>query len=253
MIDTHCHINFPQYDEDRSELIERAVAAGVDTMIIPGTTLETCASAIALAEQYENIYAAAGIHPTDVSDVDEETFLAIDTLLDHPKVVALGEVGMDFYHDATLQDKQRECMERFVDMACVKKKPLIIHNRDSEDAMSAFLESVTLYSKPGVFHCFAGNQDFAKIVLDHGFYISFTGIVTFKNAKELQAVAEYVPLDRILLETDSPYLTPQPFRGRRNEPAYTQYVGEKIAELKGISVEEVDRVTTDNARSLFQI
>lgn len=251
MIDTHCHINFPQYDDDRAELIERAMTAGVDTMIIPGTTLETCASAIALAEQYDNIYAAAGIHPTDVADVTEETFEALDPLLDHPRVVALGEVGMDFYHDATLQTKQRECMERFVSMAKDKEKPLIIHNRDSEEAMAEFLDSVTLYERPGVFHCFAGDVDFARVVLDHGFYISFTGIVTFKNAKELQAVAEYVPLDRILLETDSPYLTPHPFRGRRNEPAYTRYVGEKIAELKGLSVDEVDRMTTQSAKNLF--
>lgn len=251
MIDTHCHINFETYHEDFDQVLSRAQAAGVKAMLIPGTTLETCRSAIALAEKYDHIFAAAGIHPTDVAEVDEETYQQLDVLLQHPKVLALGEVGMDLFHDATLKSKQAECMHRFVAMAKAHDVPLIIHNRDSEEEMSAFLSSAELRAQAGVFHCFAGDTNFAQIVLDHGFYISFTGIVTFKNAKVLQDVARYVPLDRILLETDSPYLTPHPHRGTRNEPAYTRLVAEKIAELKSCSLDEVIAVTTRNAQALF--
>ncbi len=251
MIDTHCHINFEMYDQDRDHLLKRAFQAGVEKILIPGTTLETCTSAIAMAEKYDYIYAAVGIHPTDVFDVTEETYAALDRLLDHPKVKALGEVGMDLYHDDSLKKKQHECMHSFVEMAKVKDKPLIIHNRDSEEEMEAFLKSVNLRDPAGVFHCFVGDKEFARVVLDHEFYISFTGIVTFKNAKTLQEVARYVPLNRMVLETDSPFLTPHPFRGGRNEPAYTRLVAEKIAELKGIDFAEVDEVTTHNAQTLF--
>jgi TatD DNase family protein len=181
MIDSHCHINFPQYDEDRDATIQRAFDTGIDIIINPGTTIKTSKSAIALAAQYDNIYAAAGIHPTDVAEVNAQTYTDLESLLDHPKVVALGEIGMDFYHDATLKDKQIACMNRFVAMAKEKKKPLIIHNRESNEAMVDFLKDVDLFERPGVFHCFAGDEALARVVLDHGFYISFTGIVTFKN------------------------------------------------------------------------
>ena len=251
MIDTHCHINFDTYNANRNEVLERAYKSGVERLVIPGTNWQTCCSAIALAENHKEIYAAVGIHPTDVADVDESTYQNIERGLNHAKVVALGEVGMDLYHDSSLKKKQIECMYRFVDLAKSKDKPLIIHNRDSQVAMKHFLESVTLRSRAGVFHCFSGDIDFAQFVIDKGFYISFTGVITFKNAQLLQKVAQYVPLDRILLETDSPFLTPHPYRGQCNEPAYVKLVAEKIAEIKNISFEEVDSVTTCNAQTLF--
>ncbi|OED34157.1 hypothetical protein AB834_07250 [PVC group bacterium (ex Bugula neritina AB1)] len=251
MIDTHCHVNFEAYDEDRDEVLKRAIEVGVKTILIPGTTIETSVSAISMAESFDFIYAAAGVHPTEVNDVSEDVYQQLSDHLDHPKVKALGEIGMDLFHDPTLNKKQRECMERFADLSIQKDKPLIIHNRDSEKEMRDFLSSCSLRETPGVFHCFAGDVDFAKCVLDYGFYISFTGIVTFKNAKTLQEVAKYVPLDRILLETDSPYLTPHPYRGKRNEPCHVKLVAEKIASLKDESFERICEVTTANACGLF--
>jgi TatD DNase family protein len=261
LTDTHCHLDFDRFDSDRDQVLKRAKKRGLSRILVPGIDLNSSRAAVALAEKNPNIFAAVGIHPNNGSDWNTETRKFLVELADHPKVVAIGEIGLDFYRDWTPQPLQRMIFQEQLEIAAEVGLPVIIHNREAhyevipalihwqEDLAKSELE---LANNPGVLHSYSGNIKEAEFVLKAGYYLGITGPVTFKNALEMQEVAQKVPPQQLLIETDAPFLTPHPNRGKRNEPSYVYYVAEKIAELRGISPEDVGRMTSDNAKNLFR-
>jgi TatD DNase family protein len=253
LIDTHAHLNAIQYQEDLEEVIERAQSEGVEIIVVVGFDRETITRAIELADTYEFIYATVGWHPVDAIDMTDEGLKWIEELCSHPKVVALGEMGLDYYWDKSPKDIQKEVFRKQIALAKKVKLPIIIHNREATADIIEILEEEKASEVGGIMHCFTGSVEVAKQCMDMNFYISFGGPVTFKNAKKPKEVAAEIPLDRLLIETDCPYLTPHPFRGKRNEPSYVKYVAEQIAELKGVTFEEIAQKTSDNAKRFFGI
>jgi TatD DNase family protein len=253
LFDTHAHLNAIQYNDDLQEVIDRALEEGVSNIVVVGFDRPTISRAIELAEQYDFIYAAVGWHPVDAIDMTEEDLQMIEQLAAHPKVVALGEMGLDYYWDKSPKEVQKEVFRKQIALAKKVKLPIIIHNREATADVIEILREENAAEVGGIMHCFTGSIEVAKQCIDMNFYISFGGPVTFKNAKKPKEVAKEIPLEHLLIETDCPYLTPHPFRGKRNEPSYVKYVAEAIAELKGISFEEVAQKTSDNAKKLFGI
>lgn len=253
LIDTHAHLNAEQFNGDLEEVIDRAKLAGVSTMVVVGFDRPTITKAIELANTYEYIYATIGWHPVDAIDMTEDDLNWIEELAAHPKVVALGEMGLDYYWDKSPKEIQKEVFRKQIALAKKVKLPIVIHNRDATADIVEILQEEGASEVGGIMHCFTGSKEIAKQCMDMNFYISFGGPVTFKNAKQPKEVATEIPLDRLLIETDCPYLTPHPFRGKRNEPSYVKLVAEQIAELKGITFEELAQKTSDNARKLFDI
>lgn len=253
LFDTHAHLNATQFNEDVEQVIERARAEGVSHIVVVGFDRPTIERAMELAEQYSFIYAAVGWHPVDAIHMTDDDLMMIEQLAAHPKVVALGEMGLDYYWDQSPKDIQKEVFRKQIRLAKKVKLPIIIHNRDATADIVDILREENAGEVGGVMHCFSGSIEVARQCMDMNFYISFGGPVTFKNAKKPKEVAKEIPLDRLLIETDCPYLTPHPFRGKRNEPSYVKYVAEAIAELKGLSFEEVAQKTSDNAKRLFGI
>lgn len=250
-IDTHTHLNFESFKNDIDTVIDRAKKAQVDTIINIGTDLQTSKATIKMAEKYPNIYATVGLHPEEgmKEKFNEEEF---SRLAKHPKVVAIGETGLDFHRTKNKIDLQKEIFQKHINIANRANKPLVIHSREANDDILSLLISQNLELK-GVFHCFPGDWQMAQVVLDLGFYLSFTGLITFsKNYANLDVIKN-APLDRLMIETDCPYLTPEPHRGQRNEPAYVVEVARKIAEIKKISIDEVAKQTTQNAIDLFRL
>ncbi|RPF51189.1 TatD family hydrolase [Aquisalibacillus elongatus] len=253
LFDTHVHLNADQFMEDRDEVIQRALDTGVTQMVVVGFDRKTIPLALEIAEQYDFIYAAVGWHPVDAIDMTDEDLDWIEELSDHPKVVAIGEMGLDYHWDKSPHDVQKEVFRKQIQLAKKVNMPIIIHNREATEDIVQILKEEHAEECGGIMHCYNDVVDYAKECLDLGFYISLGGPVTFKNAKDPKVVAEEVPLDRLLIETDCPFLAPHPNRGKRNEPAYVKLVAEKIAELKGISLEEVASHTTQNAKKVFSI
>ncbi|MEH7383980.1 TatD family hydrolase [Bacillus sp. JJ1521] len=253
LIDTHAHLNAIQYQDDLEEVIERALSEGVERIVVVGFDRETITRAIELADQYEFIYATIGWHPVDAIDMTDEDLEWIEELSAHPKVVALGEMGLDYHWDKSPKDIQKEVFRKQIALAKKVKLPIMIHNREATADIIDILQEENASEVGGIMHCFTGSIEVAKQCIDMNFYISFGGPVTFKNAKKPKEVAAEIPLDRLLIETDCPYLTPHPFRGKRNEPSYVKYVAEQIAELKGVSFEEIAQKTSDNAKRFFGI
>lgn len=253
LTDTHTHLNSRQFDEDRQQVIERAVENGISRIINVGFNRETIPTSIELAERYDFIYSTVGWHPTDAIDMKGEDLDWIESLCSHPKVVAIGEIGLDYYWDTSPKDVQHRVFREQIRLARKVGKPIVIHNRDAHHDVLQILKEEQAAEVGGVMHCFSGSWETAKMCLDMNFYISFGGPVTFKNAKQPKEVLANVPLDRLLIETDAPYLTPHPYRGKRNESAYVRLVAETAAEIKGIELEELARITTDNAVTLFGI
>ncbi|MEH7380124.1 TatD family hydrolase [Bacillus sp. JJ1533] len=253
LIDTHAHLNAIQYQDDLDEVIDRALTVGVEKIVVVGFDRETITRAIELADQYEFIYATVGWHPVDAIDMTDEDLKWIEELSAHPKVVALGEMGLDYHWDKSPKDIQKEVFRKQIALAKKVKLPIIIHNREATADIIEILQEENASEVGGIMHCFTGSIEVAKQCIDMNFYISFGGPVTFKNAKKPKEVAAEIPLDRLLIETDCPYLTPHPFRGKRNEPSYVKYVAEQIAELKGVSFEEIAQKTSDNAKRFFGI
>jgi TatD DNase family protein len=251
LIDTHAHLDGEAFQEDQAEVIARARANGVSTIINIGFNKETIASTMALAEKYDFIYAAVGWHPQDAKDMTDADFDQIRKLCAHPKVVAIGEIGLDYYWDTSPKDVQHTVFRRQIRLARELGKPIIIHNRDAHDDVVRILREENAAEVGGIMHCYSGSWEIAKMCLDMNFYISFGGPVTFKNAKQPKEVLKQVPLDRLLIETDSPYLCPDPFRGKRNESAYVKYVAEAAAALKEMPVEELAAITSTNAKRIF--
>ncbi|RLD14530.1 hydrolase TatD [candidate division KSB1 bacterium] len=250
-IDTHAHLDYDLFDEDREIVIQRAIKNGVGAIITIGVDLESSQKAIDIAEKYAMVFAAVGIHPTECANVPDSEFDRIEELARHEKVVAIGEVGLDYYHMRAPKDVQKNAFLYQAHLAQKLGLPLIIHNRDSHDDMYELITTKNISEIGGVMHSFSGSIEFLEKILLTDLYISFTGNVTFKNSK-LDTLVERVPLERLLLETDSPFLTPVPLRGKRNEPAFIIYTAQKIAEIKQISVEDLGKITTENAKRLFK-
>jgi TatD DNase family protein len=251
-IDSHCHIDFPDFNEGVLPLLDHMNAAEVSHALCVSVNLENYPRVLALAETHTNIYASVGVHP-DHEDAAEPDVITLVGLANHPKVVAIGETGLDYYRQAReTVEWQRERFRVHIRAACEADKPLIIHTRSAADDTLAIMREEGASQASGVMHCFTENWAVAEAALDLGFYISFSGIVTFKSATEIQEVARKVPLDRILIETDSPYLAPVPYRGKRNEPAYVRHVGAFVAELRGMQPFELGEITGRNFFRLFK-
>ncbi|MGE5703829.1 MAG: TatD family hydrolase [Clostridia bacterium] len=253
LIDTHAHLNAPEFAEDQDEVIARARENGVSTIINIGFNAETIPTCIELAEKYDFIYAVVGWHPQDAKDFRDEHLDLLTELSRHPKVVGLGEMGLDYYWDTSPKDVQAEVFRKQIRLARKLNLPIVIHNRDAHQDLITILREEKAEEVGGIMHCFSGSWETAKMALDMNFYISFGGPLTFKNARVPKEVAVKVPLDRLLVETDCPYLTPHPFRGKRNETGYVRLVCEEMANLHGKTFEERAAITTQNAKKLFRL
>lgn len=253
MFDTHCHVNDAAYAQDQPDMLARARAAGVQYFLCPATDMQTSADCIALAKAQDDIYAAVGIHPELAAKFKEGDVAQLRTwLTKEEKVVAVGEVGLDYYWKETPRDVQKKLFIAMVKLAIETDKPIIIHDREAHGDTVDILRQ---YGKGirGVFHCYSGSLEMTEELLRMGFYFGFDGPLTYPNSKRAKRVAAALPLDRILIETDCPYLTPQAHRGQRNEPAYVGYVAEELARLRGMDIEEIKKITEENAKRLFGI
>ncbi|UXC32590.1 TatD family hydrolase [Bacillus safensis] len=253
LFDTHAHLNAEQYNEDLEQVIERAKSEKVEKIVVVGFDRPTITRAMELIEEYDFIYAAIGWHPVDAIDMTDEDLAWIKDLSQHEKVVAIGEMGLDYYWDKSPKDVQKEVFRRQIALAKEVNLPIVIHNRDATEDVVTILKEEGAAEVGGIMHCFTGSLETAKVCMDMNFYISFGGPVTFKNAKKPKEVVKEIPSNRLLIETDCPYLTPVPFRGKRNEPSYVKYIAEQIAELREISFEELAELTTKNAKKVFRI
>lgn len=252
-IDTHAHLDMYDAASDRAQVVSRAYAARVRQIITIGINLPSSRQAVAIAEQYEGVFAATGIHPHDAKGVTNETYDGLRHLTKSPRVVAIGEIGLDFFKEYSPRREQEICFRQQIQLARELRLPLIIHDRDAHDEIIRTLREEKAEDVGGVFHCFSGDYTLARECLDMGFYISIAGVVTFPKATILQNVVKNAPMDRLLIETDAPFLAPVPYRGKRNEPAYVIYVGQKIAGIKGCSVIEIAQWTQKNAQALFKL
>ena len=249
--DSHAHFDDDRFDGDRDELISSLPSLGIGYVANIGADIDSSRSSVALAGKYPHIYATVGVHPHDAEGMSEDTITELIRLSSNPKVVAIGEIGLDYYYDNSPRDIQKYWFARQMELAKELDLPVVIHSRDAtEDTIKICKDHPV---KTGVIHCFSGSVETAKIYLDMGYYISFAGPVTFKNATTLTEVAKIVPDDRILIETDSPYLAPVPHRGERNWSYYVKDVAEKLAFLRGVSVERIAELTTGNAKALYSI
>ncbi len=256
LVDTHAHLDLITRDSNQvSNVVRRASEAAVDALISVGIDLGSSQKAVSFASKFSSVYASVGIHPNDANQFSEQALKELLQIArENKKVVAWGEIGLDFYRKKTERDVQIKAFEAQIEAAVSMSLPIIIHARQ---ALSECIDVIRSFSKKkalsGVFHCYSGDVDLAKKVLDLGFYISFTGVITFPKAEEARDVCKFIPLDRLLIETDSPFLTPVPFRGKPNEPAHVRLVAETIAKVKGISFDEVASCTTKNAKGLFDL
>ena len=253
LFDTHCHIYYDDFNTDRDDMLTRAKAAGVDKMLCVGVNLAISKTCLEYAEKYPQVYASAGVHPTEAHKATEEDFLEIEKLLQHPQVVALGEVGLDFYHKDAPRDIQEKVFIRFLEMQKRIDKPLILHCRDAFPELIKLLRDFGGAPYRGIFHCFSGDAAIMKECLDLGFHISFAGPLTYKKNDALRKACQLCPADRVLIETDCPYLPPQAMRGKRNEPAYVVNVAEKIAEVRGVAAGEIAQATSKNFYRFFKL
>ena len=251
LFDTHAHLYDPRFDADRDAVLQRMKETGVARCVVVGATMETSRAARDLAEQHDFLSFAAGIHPHDAKDWREESAGELAELLAHPKAVALGEIGLDFHYDHSPREKQREVFDRQIFEGHRAGKPIILHVREAYNDTLDILRAARGHLPPFLVHCFSGSWETAKICLDMGAMVSIAGPVTFKNANKLLDVARHTPLDRLMVETDCPYLAPDPFRGKRNEPSYVRIVAEKIAEIRGISARELAEATYKNGMRFF--
>lgn len=252
LIDTHAHLDHEWFDQDRADVVRRAQEEGVGVIITIGADLPSSEAAVRLAETYPGVYAAVGIHPHDAKTANEAAYARLKELAAHPKVVAIGEIGLDYYYDYSPRDVQRDVFIRQLALARETGLPFVVHNRDASDDVMAVLREYG-QGMPGLLHSFAGSPAMAEECVAMGYYISVGGMMTFKNADAVREAVAVVPLERILLETDAPYLAPVPLRGRRNEPAYVRHVAEFLAKERGLTPQEVARVTTANARRFFRL
>lgn len=253
LVDSHCHLNYKGLVEDQDGVVQRARDAGVIVMQNICTTLKEFPDILATAKKYDDIYCSVGTHPHHTEEEEEITpEKLIDLANSHEKVIGIGETGLDYFYDHSDRDIQKKYFMDHIYASAATKKPIIVHSRSADDdTIDLLTEGMKEKEYPGLIHCFSSTKELAQKSLDLGLYISIAGIVTFKKAEELQEIVKYLPLDKMLIETDSPYLAPAPNRGKTNEPAYVKFVAEKVADLKNISFQEVAEVTTENFNRLF--
>ncbi len=252
-IDTHAHLFFENFKEDVDNVIQRAENSGVDFIFVPATDIKTAKEAITLAEKYEQIYATVGIHPHDTKEWNDSLLLEIEELAKHPKVVAIGEIGLDYYYDFSPQDQQIKAFKSQLDLAIKLELPVVIHNRDSDEDMMDIIQSYCGAGLKAQFHCYNGSLKDALEFMKMNHFISFTGNITFKKNDGLREILSHIDLNHLMLETDSPFMAPVPYRGKRNEPAYVSYVAQQVADVHKISVEDVGRITSLNTFRFFGI
>ncbi|WP_319519913.1 TatD family hydrolase [uncultured Martelella sp.] len=252
LIDSHCHLDFPDFEAERDDLVARAKEAGVAQMVTISTRVKKFNQVVEIAEKYENVFCSVGTHP---GNADEELDIGTDDLVrltEHPKVVAIGEAGLDYHYQPEKAEAQKTGLRRHIAAARQTGLPLVIHSREADDDMAAILRQETGEGAfPFILHCFSSGADLAKTGVELGGYVSFSGILTFKKSDDLRAIAADVPMDRLLVETDAPYLAPTPYRGKRNEPSYVVNTARVLAEVKGVSEAEIADITTENAFRCF--
>ena len=251
LFDTHAHLDDARFDEDREALLRELPQKGIGLLMDPGCSLPSSRAALALAEKHHWIYAAVGSHPDDADQVNDDTMEAYRRLAQSPKVKAIGEIGLDYHYEDIPRKVQQEAFRKQMALARELDLPVIIHERDAhEDGLRIVSEFPDV---TGVFHCFSGSREMAEYLVARGWYIGFTGVLTFKNARRALEAAAAIPLERIVIETDCPYMAPEPFRGRRNNPGYVYRMAEKLAEIRGISLEEAENATFENGKRLYRI
>lgn len=257
LIDSHCHLFYDYAPKSEADIVREATEAGIVAMVTVGTDIPSLPKVREASERYPHVYHTAGAHPHEAIDIKDEDLATLEAAAAHPKCRAIGEIGLDYHYDHSPREVQRARFDQQLELALRVRQPVVIHAREAEPDL---LESLRKYAPrvdgslvPGVIHCFTGTMEFGKACLDLGFLISFSGIITFKTAEELRECARVFPLDRLMVETDSPYLAPIPYRGKKCEPSMVRLTAQKIAEIKGVPLEEVARVTTANARRLFRI
>lgn len=253
LIDSHVHLDDRRFNRDRDAIIKGLKAKGVELVINIGADTRTSISSVNLAAEYDNVYATVGVHPHSAKEVTDKTIEVLRNLSQRPKVVAIGEIGLDFHYDNSPRDVQRKWFVEQLNLAKELNLPVVIHTREAAQETFDILKEAQDGKLEGVLHCYSGSVEMALEYIKLGFYISIAGPVTFNNARVLKNVAKEIPLDKLLIETDCPYLTPVPHRGKRNEPAYVNHVAETIADLRGISVEELAKATNENTKKLFRI
>lgn len=257
LIDSHCHLNYDYAPKTVDDLVREARLADVRAMVTIGTDLKSIAEVRTISEKYPDVYHSVGVHPHDAITLSDADTSLITEAAKHPKCRAIGEIGLDYHYDHSPREVQRQRLDQQLEIALASKKPVVIHSREGEDDL---LESLTRYAKkvstgviPGIIHCFTGTEKFGLACIDLGFYVSFSGIITFKKAEEVRAAASAFPLARLLVETDSPYLAPMPHRGKKCEPSMVKLTAVKLAEVKGVSFEELAQATTQNSCRVFDI
>ncbi|MCU0496239.1 MAG: TatD family hydrolase [Anaerolineae bacterium] len=259
LVDTHCHLDFDRFDEDRDAVLANAAGQGVTRVINPGLDLENSRKVVEQAQRYQGVFAAVGFHPNSTAHFKPDHLAEIRELARQPKVIAIGEIGLDYYWDKSPKDAQIAAFEAQLTLAAELALPVIIHNREASEDVTAILETwvktlpESLRSRPGVMHSFSANMAIAERILAIGFYLGFTGPITYKNAEETRRIAAQVPIDRLLVETDAPFLTPIPHRGERNQPIYIPLIVDRLASVKQVSFEEMGQATTQNADRLFRL
>jgi TatD DNase family protein len=257
LVDTHAHIYLDQFDDDREAVLDRARDAGVETIVMPAIDVPSIRDALALCDAHDGLYAMTALHPSETDEATDEDFAAVKEFCEHPSVVAVGESGLDYYWDRSFDDRQQAFFRRHIRLAIAADLPLVIHNREAtDDILDILAEERERTDHPGrmrgILHCYVDPPAVAERAWNLGFYVGVGGIMTFANSEVDDYVAD-VPLDRIVVETDSPYLAPEPHRGDRNEPSYVRDVAERLAEIKDTSIETVERVTTENARAIYEL
>ncbi len=252
-IDTHAHLDFEEFQDNFDEMIQQCKLSGIENMIIPGVTEGDTVRIVKLIEKYDNLYGAVGIHPSEAKNWNENSYDYFKNIAKHKKIKAIGEIGLDYYWDKSFNDVQKQTFIKQIELAKEINKPIIIHNREAHQDTFDILKETNAKEIGVVMHCFSGSIEFMKKCIKEGFYIALGGVVTFKNAIKPKEIAKEIPLDFLLLETDSPYLTPEPNRGKTNYPYYIPLIAEEIAKIKGISIEEIAKQTTQNAKLFFNI
>lgn len=253
LIDTHAHLQDDDLKKDLTKVLERAAAAGLEKIICVGYDLQSSQEALNIARKYRQVYAVVGIHPHDAESLDDSALEKLHTLAKDPRVLAIGEIGLDFYRDLSPRDIQRKAFRQQIKLAQELGKPIVIHDRDAHQEVLDIIKAEKAGRNQGIMHCYSGELPMAMDLIKAGFYLSFAGPLTFKNARKSQEVAAKIPMDKILIETDCPYLAPEPWRGKRNEPAHVQYVAAKLAELRNKGPEEIAYLTNLNAKKVYRI
>lgn len=255
IFESHAHYESEKYDEDRDQLLSSMKENGIEYVVNVGSSIHTSAQSIQLAEQYEHVYAAIGVHPSDVPELDEDKFNWLKSQTEHKKVVAVGEIGLDYYweKDEAKREEQKYWFRRQMELAREVDLPVIIHSREAAADTMQLMKEMHAEEIPGVVHCYSYSEELAEEFLKMGYYIGIGGVLTFKNSKKLKEVAKMLPMDRILLETDCPYLTPEPHRGQRNSSLNIPYIVAELSRIKGISEEEIIAVTRENAKRMYRI